>query len=66
MNYGEYPTGCGIRVGDQVTYRGPGGDTSTVTKVDYSAHLAYVEWTPGEGEWEKFSDLWVEAETTDA
>lgn len=57
--HAEYPLGYGIRIGDTILWKGPQGEPGTVTRVDYPAHLAYVEWPHGGG-WETFDSLWVQ------
>lgn len=62
---GEHPTGIGIRAGDHVYWKGPTGERGTVTKVDYTAAVAYVEWPHG-SRWETFDVLWVQAHSTES
>lgn len=48
----------GIRVGDTVLWKGPGGAEGRVRSVDYPAGIAFVEGL-GWGEWEAIDDLFV-------
>lgn len=48
----------GIRVGDNVLWKGPGGAEGRVRAVDYAAGIAFIE-AHGWDNWEDIDDLFV-------
>lgn len=51
-------TAYGIRAGDTVLWKGPGGAEGRVRSVDYPAGIAFVEGL-GWDDWEDINDLFV-------